>query len=216
MGQHWMSCRTKAGIRQHVSVRGKYCISCLSDAAWRCIWHRQPHHYGSPVNLRNRSICRVDEALPACSKLWPQGWHWAGRTAVLPHGRGEDGDGEVLVTAPTSPPDRRAAAQASTHTPGCPWAQGALGGPHPQLRGSHPVAPISTYWAGHRTKGAPKWFRRAGLLAGTVGLGAALGVSLVRWQQGEKDANRDYYWISKKKKTPNLPTWKFIKIFHLT
>lgn len=118
MGQLWRSCRTKAGIRQHVSVRGKYCISCLSDAVWRCIWHRQPHHYGSPVNLRNRSICRVDEALPACSKLWPQGWHWAGRTAVLPHGRGEDGDGEVLVTAPTSPPDRRAAAQPSTHTLG--------------------------------------------------------------------------------------------------
>lgn len=123
---------------------------------------------------------------------------------------------ERFFTAPTSPPDRRAAAQASTHTPGCPWAQGALGGPHPQLQGSHPVAPIGTYWAGHCTKGAPKWFRRAGLLAGTVGLGAALGVSLVRWQQGEKDANRDYYWISKKKKTPNLPTWKFIKIFHLT
>lgn len=170
----------------------------MSDAAWRCIWHRQSHHYRSPVNLRNRSICRVDKALPPCSKLWPQGWHWAGGTAVLPH-RMEGG----WVLHPHHHPDRRAAAQPGTHTPRwdahqhrVPWV-----GSHLQLWGSHPTAPIGTHWTGHSTKGAPSLFWRAGSLAGTVGVGAAVGVSSVRWQQGEKDADSDYYWISKKTQT---------------
>lgn len=72
-----------------LSVRAKHYISCLSEAAWDCIWLRRSCHYRSRVNLRNILICTADKSLPArqqallcCSTQGAaqpcRGWHEAG------------------------------------------------------------------------------------------------------------------------------------------
>lgn len=46
-----------------LSACRKHYISCLSMAAWDCIWLGQSRCYSSPVNLRNVLICTVDKSL---------------------------------------------------------------------------------------------------------------------------------------------------------